>query len=368
MADTPSFTLRHLPLPAKLVVTVFLLTVGLGYFAALVQLHFQHSDRDGKPMPSVENVVAIFAGKKWQKDNDSAKPITKLERLIMGPVEGAPWNGSGSMAPAFFHKDDAGTFKKAHADADEEGKKKLVAEREGERLALKAWINATLDVRKAAFEADKFTPPEPPTALTPDYLHDGKQAVKVKSILVDRCTRCHAKDADPKAEAFPLETFEHVMKYMDAPAPTVPPGGGWVDSGRKMSLEKLTQSTHAHLLSFAVLFSLTGLVFAFTGYPTVVRCVLGPLVLLAQVADIACWWLARLPESGPYFAMCIIGTGGVVGLGLAAQIVLSLLSMYGWFGRTVLVALAVAAGAGGAALYQQHVGPYLESEKSAAKQ
>ena len=34
----------------------------------------------------------------------------------------------------------------------------------------------------------------------------------------------------------------------------VPEGGGWVDSGRQISLEKLTQSTHAHLLSFAVLF------------------------------------------------------------------------------------------------------------------
>ena len=45
-----------------------------------------------------------FTGKKWF-DANPPPPVSKLERLIMGPIEGAPFNGSGSMAPAFFHKD-----------------------------------------------------------------------------------------------------------------------------------------------------------------------------------------------------------------------------------------------------------------------
>src|SRR5688572_3036315 len=104
-APAARFTLRQLPLPAKLVVTTFLLAVGLGYTAAMVQMHFQHTRPDGEPMPMVEDVVEIFAGKRKPKPGETAAaPVSKLERLVRGPVRGAPFNGSGSMAPAFFHK------------------------------------------------------------------------------------------------------------------------------------------------------------------------------------------------------------------------------------------------------------------------
>ena len=80
-----------------------------------------------------------------------------------------------------------------------------------------------------------------------------------------------------------------------------------------MSLEKLAQSSHVHLLGFAVLFGFTGLLFALTSYPAPLRFVLAPLVLLAQVADIACWWLARIDGSqGEMFARIIPITGSLV--------------------------------------------------------
>ena len=63
-----------------------------------------------------------------------------------------------------------------------------------------------------------------------------------------------------------------------------------------------------------MLWMLTGLIFAFSSYAKWFRCILAPLVLLAQVADVSCWWLARLHGVGPYFALAIIGTGTVVGL------------------------------------------------------
>jgi hypothetical protein len=117
-----------------------------------------------------------------------------------------------------------------------------------------------------------------------------------------------------------------------------------------MTVEHLTQTTHLHLLSFCVLWMLTGLIFAFTSYPTSVRCILAPVVLLAQVADVSCWWLARLDGVGPYFALTIIGTGAVVGLGLWLQIVLSLFNMYKLPGRLVLLVLLGGAVAGLVAL------------------
>lgn len=97
---TPRFSLRALPLPAKLVVTCFLLAVGLGYSSAMIQLHMQDS-RSGKPMPTVDDVVAKFTGKRWLHETPP-RPVSQLEKLIMGPAEGAPFNGTGSMAPVFF--------------------------------------------------------------------------------------------------------------------------------------------------------------------------------------------------------------------------------------------------------------------------
>src|SRR5207244_2104695 len=84
-----------------------------------------------------------------------------------------------------------------------------------------------------------------------------------------------------------------------------------------MPLAKLAQTTHAHLLAFAILYGATGLAFCFTSYPQSVRLVFGPLALVAQVLDIACWWLARVH---PGFAQAIFFTGLVAGLGLAVQI------------------------------------------------
>lgn len=368
MSDTappaPRFTLRQLPLPAKLVLSTFLLAVGIGYTSAMVQLHMQHGDRDGQPLPSPANVVAVFAGKVWKTPEDAAaRTVSKLEAVIFGDKDG---NIVGSnMAPAFFAEDEADYHKQAK---DPARKPRLDLEREGERQALKAWINAAPEARENAYKDDRFTLPKEQAALvvTPAYTDKGSPGVVlVQSILKDRCVRCHAPGKE-KGD-MPFTTYPELAQLLPVTV-VIPPGGGWVDSGRQISLEKLTQSTHAHLLSFAVLFSCTGLIFAFTGLPGIVRGTVGPLVLIAQVADIACWWLARLPDTGPYFAMAIIGTGGVVGLGLAAHIVLGLFGMYGPKGKAVLVLMFAVAAGGAGALWTKTIDPYLKAEQTKAAQ
>ena len=355
------FCLRQLPFPAKLVVTGFLMAVGLGYTAAMVQLHMQDA-KGGTPMPTPADVVAKFTGKRWH-ETAPPRPVSKLEKLIMGPVEGSPFNGNGSMAPAFFHKDGKGYATKT---ANPAAKATIDAEHEGERLALQLWINSPPKKRRDDYDADVFTPPaDRIKAITPEYRRDPAKidsGVKVKSILRDRCVRCHAKDAE--VPQYPLEVYAELERYMQAAAVMeVPEGGGWVKVEEPMSMEKLTQSTHAHLLSFAMLFSLTGLVFAFTSYPRGVRVLVSPLALIAVTADVALWWLARLSDDyGPYFAMGVIGTGGIVGLALGAQIVFGLFNMYGPKGKGVLLALfALGLGTGGA-LYLKVIHPALQEK------
>ncbi|MBX9578953.1 MAG: hypothetical protein K2X87_01480 [Gemmataceae bacterium] len=360
--DTPAarFTLRQLPLPAKLVVSTFLLAVGVGYTSAMVQLHMQHGERDGNPLPTPNDVVAVFAGKVWKAAGDPAAR-SRLEEIISGDPGGGLT--AKNMAPAFFAQDDADYRKQAQ---DPARKPQLDAERNGERWAVVAWVKAPDEARRKGYEEDNFLLPadRAKAPVSPAYADKAKPgAVKIKQLLQDRCVRCHQPGGD-KGDV-PLTTYEELAKHVSAGV-VVPPGGGWVDSGRRMSLEKLTQSTHAHLLSFAMLFALTGLAFAFTSYPGVVRGVLGPAVLIAQFADVSLWWLARLPEPyGPNLAWGIIATGGLVGLGLGFQIVLTLFNLYGPKGKAVLVGLFLLAGGVGGLLYVSVVAPHLAAERAA---
>lgn len=358
-APAAGFTLRQLPLPAKLVITTFLICVGIGYTSAMVQLHMQHGERDGEPLPTLQNITAVFAGKVLKTDGVVLK--SRLEQLVSGSPTGGL--SSQNMTPAFFAHDGADYRKRA---ADPAKKPQLDAEREGERRAVIAWINAAPETRQEAYKADEFDltkGKEPVTGpISEDFRVKQKPGVvAIKSLLDARCVRCHGPNGE-KSD-IPLTTYAELDKYLPQTAVANQSGGGWVDSGRQISLEKLTQSTHAHLLSFAMLYALTGLAFAFTSYPAAARCILGPGVLVAQFADVACWWLARLDGSGPYFAMCILATGGAVGLGLAAQIVLTLFNMYGPTGRGGLAALFLIAGGFGTTLWLTVVDPYLEKER-----
>ena len=70
---------------------------------------------------------------------------------------------------------------------------------------------------------------------------------------------------------------------------------------------------------------------------------------------------------GEHFAEAILYTGGVVGVGLAIQIVLGLFNMYSLKGKLVLLLLAAAAGFGGYVAYEKVVVPHLAEEVGAAR-
>ncbi|QEL16078.1 hypothetical protein [Limnoglobus roseus] len=370
MTDTPRpYSLRDLPTPAKLVVTCYLIGVGLGYFSALVQLHLQHSSRNGEAMPGLGDVVEIFAGWKKATDEDRGPPRSKLQKLIMGPIEGAAFNGSGTMAPAFFTRDNEGELNEEkyskQIKADPKRKAVLDAEREGERIALDEWLKLPEDGRKSAYENDNLPLPDALKGkpITPAALTANKTGVRVKLIFNERCARCHKKGE--QVEKFPLENVEQIAKYW-VPPDKVEIVDGMVRSERQMSIEALTQSTHAHLLSFAMLFSLTGIIFAFTSYPVWFRCIFAPMVVAAQIADVSCWWLARVDGVGPFFAMAIIGTGTLTGIGLLIHIILGTLNMWTGFGRAVMVLLLIGGGAGAVYVGLKVVQPALDVERARA--
>ncbi|MGL4423469.1 MAG: hypothetical protein ACRCZF_22625, partial [Gemmataceae bacterium] len=308
-----SFSLRELPLPAKLVLSLFLISVGFGYFSALVQVHMQHSARDGQPMPSPDDMIEKFAGVRKAGPSTLVQP-SKIEQLIIGDPRGA--FDRTNMTPAFFEKSGTEYTK----DKKDRGDKIVDAERDGERQALLAWVQAEPAVRKAAYTANQFARPaaQAKQPISEEFLDPKTGQVLIMSLIESRCVKCHGGDKKPD-----LDNYDKLEPLVTPPPPQELPGG-WVKSSKQISVESLTASTHTHLLSFSMLFMLTGLIFALTTYPVALRSVLGPAVLLAQMCDIACWWLARIEGVGPTFALAILATGGLGGLGLALQILLSL--------------------------------------------
>ena len=73
------FTLRDLPMPAKLVVTTFLISVGLGYLWAMAQIHFKHASA-GNAMPTMGDLVEKFSGVPWpiEPKPDAKRRVPRL--------------------------------------------------------------------------------------------------------------------------------------------------------------------------------------------------------------------------------------------------------------------------------------------------
>jgi hypothetical protein len=407
MTDTPErFTLRQLPLPAKLVLTVFLISVGLGYTSAMFQLHLKHAS-GGSALPTIADVVARFSGKLW--------PLVEWPAQNPGNGPGADANGKaakevGAAAPGQQAKVAGIKIKslindrcaKCHCPDGDHGEMPLTSFKE-----IEAQLGPTAETCKllkvVCGDEDSWSKDSMVRAFTHKSDEDGKDWKNQKKerpeaeLRAERTTerealvawlKAGAPEATYQSDAFPLpeklagapltERFKTLASPLSGPANgrQANAQNGNADpvallirkaKSRQMSVESLTQSTHAHLLSFAMLWAITGFIFAFTSYPLWMRVALAPTVLLAQVLDVSCWWLARLDGVGPYFALAIMGTGAVVGLGLIGQIMLSVFNMYGCKGKTVLAALFVAGAVGFGSLYVNHIEPFLASERQEAQ-
>lgn len=343
------FVLRDLSLPSRLAIGSFLVCVGLGYFGALVQLHFHHAS-PGKMLPDASDAASIYHGRAG---------MSQLERLLVCD-EGKPFNGGGTMRQAFSSrssgwksainrraKDKNITLNKAESE--------LRSERDGERLALLAWIKA--GANQQDFDANIFTLPadlakHPITKDLIDTSSDGTVRAKIASIFESRCVRCHQESAGGPASQIPLDSWDQIHAYCEV---TTAAGG--------ISTKKLTQTTHVHLIGFSLLYGLTGFIFTLTSYPGWLRGTLGVFPLLAQVLDIGCWWLARLD---PEFAHLIVITGGAVATGLLLQLSLTLFNLFGKAGKLALVLMMLSACLGGYALKVQVIDPYLAQEAVSA--
>lgn len=380
---TTRFALRDLPLPARLVVSTFLISVGLGYLWAMAQIHFKHASA-GEPMPTQSDLVARFSGVPWplvpkpeeKKDDALANadaigvkvPAVKIKTILDNRCAWCHGKAGEKEDEPLTNYDQIAKYLKPDAEHPKGHFHSVVTAPRESKWGPKNMVKAFFD---KSFEW---------TDLKPDERKQSEPARETERLAVVAWAEAGAPRAQYEKDAFPLpagfndQNLPKELRTVAAPlAPAAvdapkPPPDPWKEAKRRqLSVEALTQSTHAHLLTFSILWALTGLAFAFTRYPYTVRVIVAPIVLVAQVIDVFCWWLARLdPPTGPYFALAIMGTGGIVGLGLILQILLSLWDMYGRAGRLVLLVLFLAGAGGFGVAFDKVIGPQLQAEKAAA--
>jgi hypothetical protein len=339
------FVLRNLSLPARLTIATFLISVGVGYSSALIQLHFQHAP-PGKLLPDGGDTADAYYGRTG---------MSQLERLMVMD-EGKPFNGSGTMRQTFTSKS-VGWKSAINRRAKEkkvslvQAEEELRSERDGERLALIDWIRRGASQRSFERNSHVLSSHLSKHPITEEFVgtgSDGTPAVKVASIFETRCARCHSEGKGGGAAQCPLENWEQIHDYCEVETS---------DGG--MSPKKLAQSTHVHLLGFAMLYGLTGLIVTLTSYPGWIRGLLGPFAMLAQVVEISFWWLARLD---PSYGKAIVYTGCAVALGLFLQIILSLFNLFGKTGKLVLIVMILSACLGGYVIKERWIDTYLAKE------
>jgi hypothetical protein len=281
----------------------FLALTGIGYTAALSLAYLSVTPRS--LLPDVTELDRLLF-------RIREKPTSTIERLLEA-TEG-PMNGSGTMRPAFTRESlDWSSIKESLTP---EGRSALLAEREGERLALLEWVRTGAD--RGAYENDNFTVRQSAAgSITPHYLvapaaHEtyATRNVRICTLIHDRCVTCHsAGGSNDKACWFPLDTYENFEPYCRAES----------EQSRGPNWPLLS------LLGLLPMTLLSGPIFFFVTRPSPARAILAALPLAAVVAAFACWLLGR---QGGHFIHVLLAAGGVAALGVIAQIFASLTQLF----------------------------------------
>jgi len=147
------------------------------------------------------------------------------------------------------------------------------------------------------------------------WIHNGASPegfALVQPIFEKSCAACHNEKSGLPIP--PLTSFEYVKDVAQ------------VDTGT--SLEQLARVSHIHMFGISIIFLLTGGIFALSGISTKWRMLVIVLPYIAIWADIGAWWITKYE---PIFAYVVLFGGGLMGLALAAQILISIWEM--WFAR-----------------------------------
>lgn len=217
--------------------SLFLLSIALGYLFSLGQVFFAHQGRDGHSGLSIADIVIAYHGSPEQ---------TRLAAAINGPM--------------------AGNLKSEH-----------------DREVILDWIDS--GAGQAVYEA------------------------QVVPILQRDCLSCHSPASGLNLP--PLTSYEQVAKLTAA--------------DRGASIPSLVRVSHIHLFGIAFILFFVGKLFVLCEIPVWLKRLTIGIPFMSMLTDIFAWYLTR---ETPGFAYLLVLSGGLMGLSLSFQILLSLYQMW----------------------------------------
>lgn len=235
MADCQRFS--DISVSERILNSLFLLSIALGYLFSLGQVFFVHQGRDGLPGLSIADIAIAYHGSPEQ---------TRLAAAINGPMAG------NLKSPA-----------------------------DGEIIL--DWIDS--GARQAIYDA------------------------QVAPILQRDCLGCHSPASGMNLP--PLTDYEHVVKLTEA------------DKGA--SIPSLVRVSHIHLFGIAFILFFVGKLFVLCEIPVWLKRLTIGIPFMSMLTDIFAWYLTR---ETPEFAYLLVLSGGLMGLSLNFQILLSLYQMW----------------------------------------
>jgi len=237
----PELRLSNLPVHLKVLASLFIIALGLGYLSSHLYLYYHMRMADGEPEISVADVVAYFQG---------GKGPSRLERASLGTM-------------AKYYQDEA------------------------EKQQVIRWIHKG--------------------ARLSDYS-------EISPIINANCIVCHR--SNPLLRFPPLEIYEQV-RLAALPEGTTP------------TVYELSGTTHTHLMSLAMLLTLSGFIFSFSGMRPRLKSAVILMSFAGLFADVGGWWWATRSAAGAWVS---VTGGGLMGIMLAIENFWSLGSL--WLSRS----------------------------------
>jgi hypothetical protein len=230
--------LHSLPLPLKLLTTIFLIVLGIGYLISMMNLYLTYSLTDGQHGLTVNDLKRAFYG-----DRNNTRLAAKIDGGSMEQYLPVP----------------------------------------GEKEMILSWIQ--------------------------DGAHQDEFEAKVAPIVMRNCVRCHSTGGISSFR--PLTTYEEVMTVTK------------IDRGEPPML--WARVAHTHVLSIGIIFFCLGIIFSLTAYNDTVKTIAVTLPFAALLLDFASRFLAKYV---PDLVYLMLATGGLLGLSLAAMILIPLYEMW----------------------------------------
>ncbi len=224
----------------KMLDSMFLITIGIGYLFALANIYYTHQGRDGEPGLSVTDVMDAYYGTHNQ---------TRLGAAINGPME---------------------------PNLPNEAAKQTILD----------WI------QHGAGESEFKE--------------------KVKPIMDENCIMCHSAES-----GLPVPDF---TEYRNVLALTK------TDTGA--TIPTLVRVSHIHLFGIAFILFFVGRIFILCEIPVMLKRTVMVVPFVFLLMDISSWYITKVI---PGFAYVVVIAGGLLGLSLGFQILVSLWQM--WFYR-----------------------------------